>query len=79
MTERKLREEVHKYVDEGDETILRLVHAMLKEYTLQSEEEDDKLFEELERRSKAYKTGKMKGTTVEEALVRLRKSRKKSA
>jgi putative addiction module component (TIGR02574 family) len=68
----EMREAVRNYIDHVDEVTLRMIHAMLKEYSAPREPSDE-LYEELERRSKAYKTGKMKTYTVEEAMVRLRK------
>ena len=32
MDTNKLREELHKYIDHADETFLKMVHAMSKEY-----------------------------------------------
>jgi len=68
----EMREAVRNYIDHVDEVTLRMIHAMLKEYSAPREPSDE-LYEELERRSKAYKTGEMKTYTVEEAMVRLRK------
>lgn len=73
----EMREAVRNYIDHVDEVTLRMIHAMLKEYSAPREPSDE-LYEELERRSKAYKTGKTRLYTVEEALTEIKKKRKSS-
>lgn len=72
MTNTRLRKEVHGFVDQVDENVLKMIHAMLKEYTaiyeLSPEQEN-----ELNERRVSYKAGKSKVYTVEEARVQLKK------
>lgn len=72
MTEDKLREKVHRYIDRVDESVLKMIHAMLKEYTsvIPLSDENEK---ELQKRRKEYKIGKGKSYFVAEAKVELRK------
>ncbi len=65
MSSLKLREEVHHYIDHVDDTILKMVHAMLKEYSnaYQLSEEQELLVEE---RRTEYKSGKKKALPVSE-------------
>lgn len=72
MTEDKLREKVHSYIDQVDEGTLRMIYAMLKEYSSQYEISDGDLAE-AERRMEEHKAGKGKWYTVEEAKVEIRR------
>ena len=65
MSSVKLRKEVHNYIDQVDETVLKMVHAMLKEYSSTQEltEEQELLVEE---RRAEYKSGKSKALPLSE-------------
>ncbi|HTF06384.1 MAG TPA: hypothetical protein VK826_20270 [Bacteroidia bacterium] len=76
MKQDKMREAVHNYIDQVDESILKMIHAMLKEYNaIVPLSPDNEAM--LEKRYKEYKMGKGKSYTVEEAKVELRRRIKK--
>lgn len=72
MKQDKMREAVHSYIDQVDESILKMIHAMLKEYhsIVPLSRENEAI---LEKRQKEYKMGKGKSYTVEEAKIELRR------
>lgn len=67
-----MREAVHNYIDIVDEQGLRMVYAMLKEYSLPAElsSTDDR---ELQLRRKKYKAGTGRTLTVAEFNTELKK------
>jgi hypothetical protein len=70
METANIREELHQYIDKGDEKFLRLLYALAKEYNDEDDfeygftEEDIKLFDE--RRAKRL-TGQSKKYSWQEA------------
>jgi len=68
MTTATLKQELHQYIDNGDERFLQMVHTMAKEYT--DAETDDFAKEEmleLDARMQSYLNGESKSYTWEEA------------
>jgi hypothetical protein len=72
MKQDKMREAVHKYIDQVDGNVLNMIHTMLKEYTSHYEISDADA-QELEKRYRGYKEGKGKSYTAAEAKAELRK------
>ena len=77
MTTAAMRTKVHKYIDEADSKIIKIVCDLLEVYrqsntSLLTEEQQ----EEILNRSALYKSGKIKGHTLAKArkLVRLKYS-----
>ncbi len=62
----------------ADRRTLKMINALIVEYHAPADGEDEKeLYAELEKRSKAYKTGKTKLLTVEDVKARYLKRKKK--
>lgn len=77
MTTVQLRKKVHEIVDTADERLLKMVYAMMNEY---SAIDEDWLLKEEEiayERVKAIKSGKTKAIPVEEAVRKVKTSLKK--
>ncbi|OSZ78883.1 hypothetical protein CAP35_11715 [Chitinophagaceae bacterium IBVUCB1] len=57
-----IREEAKSHIDNADERTVRMVIAMLEA----AEEEDDAYFAEIDRRTKEYERGEVRGYTLNE-------------
>jgi len=77
MKKEGLRKAICNQLKEVDTGTLRMIHAMLKEYSAPVEN-DDELFEQMERISEAHKSGASPGYAAEEAIEYVRRNRKKS-
>lgn len=78
MTNEELRKSICGSLKMADRRTLKMIQAMLTEYFALEEGADEKeLYEELDRRRKAYKSGKDKILTVAEVKVRYLKRRAK--
>ena len=73
MTTTAIRTRVHKYIDEADINVLEVVYKLLEVYRqsntslLTAEQQKEVL-----KRSALYKTGKIKGYSLEEARKRIK-------
>jgi hypothetical protein len=74
MTKAETKKAICSYLDIADTTTVRMVYAMLKEHSVPTDDSEE-LYQEMERRRKAYDQGEVKSSTVAEAMVRLRKSK----
>lgn len=71
-----MREAVHNYIDIVDEQGLRMVYALLKEYSLPAVEFDKELLELLDHRRSEIETKQENLLTVEDAFRKLTKNKK---
>lgn len=77
MTATTIRNKVHKYIDEADNSVLEVVYKLLEVYrqsnsSLLTEEQR----KEVLKRSALYKEGKLRGYTLEEVRTRAKKKLK---
>lgn len=56
-----IKEEVKRYIDNADEKVVKMVHAMLE-----VAEQDDEYIKELDKRTKEYENGEPVTMTLEE-------------
>lgn len=75
MTNEELRKKINDQLKTMDRITLKMIHVMIKEFSMPIEE-DDELFRELERISKNHRSGKSPSFTVAEAIEYVRKNRK---
>jgi putative addiction module component (TIGR02574 family) len=75
MTMTAIRKKVHQYVDEAGENMVEALYKMLKlnesSSSLMSKEQKN----EIEKRSKLYRQGKLKASSWEDVKQRVRASR----
>ncbi|MCC6372870.1 MAG: hypothetical protein IT236_17835 [Bacteroidia bacterium] len=81
MSKDSLKASIHKYVDNSDEKILKVVHTILEQHArLQSEDALETISEdeiaELDKRWNLYKQGGMKVFTVNEVSEQVKKKLK---
>lgn len=66
-----IKEELHKYIDAGDEKLLKIMYAVAKEYTETDDEDEyeltDEQIQELDRRREMYLNGQSKGYSWSDA------------
>lgn len=77
MTTTAIRKKVHQYVDEAEENILEAMYSMLKIY-VDAEEESFMSKEqknEIDKRSKLYRQGRLKTSSWEEVKKQTRSRR----
>lgn len=78
MTNQELRKSICDSLKLADRRTLKMIKAMLSEYNAPDDEkEDNALMQELDRRVKAYRTGKSKLLTFEEVKAKYQKRKKK--
>lgn len=78
MTNEEMRKAICSGIKTVDRRTLKIVYSVLNEALAPDDfEEDEELYQELERRSKAYKEGKVKTLSVAEVVARMRKRNNK--
>ena len=78
MTNEELRKSICASLKMADRRTLKMIKALVEEYYAPDDEEDENsLYEKLEKRSKAYRSGKMKTIAVADAIVKYRTKNKK--
>ena len=77
MTTTAIRKKVHQYVDDAEDKVLEAIYSMLKIYVDEGEESlmSREQKNEMDKRSKLYRQGKLKTATWEEVKKRTRTSR----
>jgi hypothetical protein len=69
-----MRKELHQYIDEGDDRLIRMVYAMIKEYDKDDEYEfTDEEIKQFEERRERWLRGESKAYTWEEIKERILK------
>ncbi|MBI4945896.1 MAG: addiction module protein [Bacteroidetes bacterium] len=74
MTTTAIRKKVHQYVDEAEDKVLEAMYGMLKIYVDAGEESmmSKEQKNEIDKRSKLFRQGKLKTSTWEEVKKRTR-------
>lgn len=77
MTTTAIRKKIHQYVDEAEDKVLEAMYGMLKIYVDAGEESmmSKEQKNEIDKRSKFFRQGKLKTSTWEEVKKRTRTAR----
>lgn len=75
-----IRHELHDYINNATDKEVEEIYALIKNDDAETYKwwEDDELVAELERRSADLKSGKDKGVTLEESMMRIKARLKKN-
>jgi Putative addiction module component len=79
MSTAEIKERLQKYIETGDEKLLKLMYAVAREYNDDDEKEyefDTSEMQMLEKRWENFKSGKSKGYSWEEAKEMIRQKKK---
>jgi hypothetical protein len=77
MTNSTLRKKIHGCIDELDDRYLQIIYSYLKDFTPEEYVIDDEELAILNERSAQYKSGKVKGYTLEEVNKKLQTKTRK--
>lgn len=68
----QIKEELYHYIEEGDERLLKMLHAIAKEYSSDEVELSEAHLQELDRRLEKYEAGQMNFSSWETTKERIR-------
>ena len=68
----QIREELDQYIKQGDTKLIKMLHAIAKEYSSDDSELSEEQEEELDRRLEKYESGQMNFSSWDSVKERIR-------
>ena len=72
MSVTEIREELYHFIEAGDAKLIKMLHAVAKEYSADHHELSEQQGDELDRRLERYDAGQMKFSSWESVKGRIR-------
>jgi len=72
MEPRQIKEELYQYIETGDQKLLKMLHAVAKEYATDDVEVSEMQLHELDRRLEKYANGEMNFSSWDDVKERVR-------